>query len=92
LTAEIARHPRRTRQLFVTHLQKNFGEIDHKLPGHGTGLKQRKSMAVFALLIGALQMARIAKDTALSDQILQAGIEAANKLRQIRTGNCRLNR
>ena len=80
LTAEIARHPRRTRQLFVTHLQKNFQEIAHKLPGPGTSLKQRQSMAVFALLVGALQMARVTKDTALSDQILEAGIEAAIKL------------
>ena len=37
-------------------------------------------MAVFALLVGTLQMARVAKNTALSDQILEAGIEAAKKL------------
>jgi hypothetical protein len=55
-------------------------------------------MAVFALLVGTLQMARVAKNTALSDQILEAGIEAARKLisppelGRSEAGYCRLNR
>jgi hypothetical protein len=69
-------HPSAIRLSFA----EKFPGIDHKLPGHGTSLKQRKSMAVFALLVGTFQMARVAKNTALSDQILEAGIEAAKKL------------
>ena len=81
LTAEMVRHPLRTRQIFIKHLQKNFATIVAKLPGkRGAAARKKEAMSVFALLVGTLQIARVTKDTELSDKILEAGIEAAAKL------------
>ena len=81
LTAEMARHPRRTRERFITHLEKVFATLDSKLPSGGRARERKnQAMAVFALLVGALQLARVTKGTELSDQILEAGVEAARKL------------
>jgi len=81
LTAEMARHPRRTRESFITHLEKIFATIDSKLPGGLRGPERKKqAMSVFALLVGALHLARVTKGTELSDQILEAGVEATRKL------------
>jgi TetR/AcrR family transcriptional regulator, transcriptional repressor for nem operon len=81
LTAEMARHPRRTREKFITHLEKIFATIDSKLPGGRRGSERKQqAMAIFALLAGALQLARVTKGTELSDQILEAGVEATRKL------------
>ena len=65
----------------VAHLSQIFATIDSKLPGKGLGLNRKKqAMSIFALLVGALQLARVTKGTELSDQILEAGFEAARKL------------
>jgi TetR/AcrR family transcriptional repressor of nem operon len=57
LTAEMAGHPRRTRERFISNLEKVFATIDSKLPSGGSAPERKKqAMAVFALLVGALQL------------------------------------
>jgi TetR/AcrR family transcriptional regulator, transcriptional repressor for nem operon len=81
LTAEIARHPFETRQVFISHLRKNFAAIDSKLSSKKQGAARRREvMAIFALLMGSLEISRLTKGTELSDEMLKAGIQAAEKL------------
>jgi AcrR family transcriptional regulator len=81
LSAEIARHPIETRENFIEHLKKNFASIDSKLDSEATGAaRARQVMAIFALLTGALVIARLTKGTKLSDAMLLGGVEAVGKI------------
>lgn len=76
LAAEIGRHPKSTRAVFTKKLRSALHEIEVRLPQPDPALAQ----AIFAMLIGTLQLARAVSDPALSDQILAAGETAALRL------------
>jgi len=81
LVAEIARHPEATRALLTARLEAIFARYESQLPEAVPQAARRgRAIAIFALLLGALQLARAATDAALSDKILQSGIEAAQSL------------
>ncbi len=81
LTAEIARHPEPTRALLTARLEEIFARYESQLPASVPQAERPgRAIAVFALLLGALQLARAASDPALSGRILQSGIEAAQGL------------
>lgn len=80
LLPEIARQPSETRKAYTDHLLTLVRQLADALP-------QAKdppgiALAVFATLIGALQLARAVKGTELSDRILAAGKDAAEALIQ----------
>jgi TetR/AcrR family transcriptional repressor of nem operon len=86
LAAELARHPGTTRKGFTQKLEKVTTDIAAHLPADmAPALKRKTAVGVFAILVGALQMARAVDDTAFSDQLLEAGIASALNLAQIKS-------
>jgi TetR/AcrR family transcriptional regulator, transcriptional repressor for nem operon len=73
LGPEIARHSKATRSAFTRKLRRMISHIESLLPNPNTETAQ----AIFATLVGALQLARTVSDSELSDQLLKAGQAAA---------------
>jgi TetR/AcrR family transcriptional repressor of nem operon len=85
LIAEVARHEPETRAGFAARLEELLGQFEAALPPEMPAeQKSRRAIGIFASMMGALQMARAVTDPALSDKILDSGIEAALTL--ARTG------
>ncbi|MFC5740216.1 TetR/AcrR family transcriptional regulator [Dyella tabacisoli] len=81
LAPELARHAPDTRAVFTVRLQALFKLIEARLPPTLPAAQRReRSMAIFAALMGSLQLARAVDDAALSERILQGGIHAATIL------------
>jgi TetR/AcrR family transcriptional repressor of nem operon len=88
LVSEIARHPDPTRLAFTGKLEELIGLIAAQLPvgGPAGGLagdldeRRRCATGIFAVMMGALQLARAAPDAGRSEQILENGVEAALSL------------
>ncbi|HEY0257840.1 MAG TPA: TetR/AcrR family transcriptional regulator [Candidatus Methylacidiphilales bacterium] len=86
LAAELARHPKATRQAFTENLARVMTSVESHLPASMTSaLKRKTAVGVFATLVGAMQMARAVNDPRLSDEILEAGIISALALARINT-------
>lgn len=77
LGSEIGRHPRKTREAFTEGLDKTLEIIASALPAGVTSNRKDKACAVFATLIGSMQLARAVSDGAMSQSVIEAGIAAA---------------
>ncbi|WP_027168078.1 TetR/AcrR family transcriptional regulator [Mesorhizobium sp. WSM3224] len=80
LLPEITRQPPETREVYTDRLLVLVRELADALPQSKD--PERAALAIFATLIGTLQMARAVEGTALSDRILAAGKDAARSLIQ----------
>jgi AcrR family transcriptional regulator len=76
LVAEIARHPEATRGLFTRKTGELLDFISANLPGRDATTRRKDAAALFGMMVGTLQLARAVNDRAMSDQILEGGIEA----------------
>jgi AcrR family transcriptional regulator len=75
LVAEIARHPAATRDAFTARVGEVIDLMAALLPGAAD--RRQAAMALYAMMIGTLQLARAVNDAALSDEILRGGRNAA---------------
>ncbi len=82
LLSELARQPHETRQAYTDHFLSLVHQVSAALPE--TKDPEGVALAVYAMLIGALQLARAVEGTELSDRILKAGKDAARRLIQPR--------
>jgi TetR/AcrR family transcriptional repressor of nem operon len=80
LLPEIARQPPETRQVYTQRFLTQVRQVSAALP-QGKD-PEGVALGVFATLIGALQLARAAAGTEVSDRILAAGVDAARRLIQ----------
>jgi TetR/AcrR family transcriptional regulator, transcriptional repressor for nem operon len=77
MVAEIARHPKKTRDAFTNKASAFIGLIAAQT-GAGTPRARRKTaIAVYGMMVGTLQLARAVSDRDLSDEILESGAAAA---------------
>jgi AcrR family transcriptional regulator len=77
LVAEIARHPKPTRDAFTGKIADIIDLIAAQ-SGKGSACERRqRAMAVYGLMIGALQLARAVNDRKLSDEILESAADSA---------------
>ncbi|MBM9400020.1 TetR family transcriptional regulator [Gluconacetobacter azotocaptans] len=76
LTAEIARHPQETREVFCGGYEKLVGLIAANLPTGTSAERRAKASALYGLMIGTLQLARAAGTGPESDEILDNGVKA----------------
>jgi hypothetical protein len=77
LVAEIARHPKTTRDAFTAKIMDIVDLIAAKA-GKGSPRERRKrAIAVYGLMVGALQLARAVNDRKFSDDILESAADAA---------------
>ncbi len=72
LAGEIVRESKRTRTAFTRKLQRIIAHIQSLLCDRDAD----RALAVFALLVGVLQLSRAVADRKLSDQFLAAGRQA----------------
>jgi TetR/AcrR family transcriptional repressor of nem operon len=77
LAAEVARHPVSTREVFSTMTSGTIDLIATQMKGETVEARRSNAIAVYGMMVGALQLARAASDPAFSDEILQSGIQAA---------------
>ncbi len=82
LVAEIARHPKATRKVFTEKLESSLRQLATLIAAENEADSFRKAIAVFSLIVGAVQLARAVTDQSLSDKILQSALEAALTLSQ----------
>lgn len=80
LLPEIARQPLATRQTYERGLRDYVSALAALLPDAGSAASDRRATAIFALMVGTLQLARAVSRAAESEQILEDGIEAALRL------------
>ncbi|MBC9882511.1 TetR family transcriptional regulator [Bradyrhizobium sp. INPA01-394B] len=77
LVAEIARHPKPTRQAFTGKIADIVGLMAEQIR-HGTPEeRRRKAIAIYSTMVGALQLARAVSDRQLSDEILDIAVGTA---------------
>jgi TetR/AcrR family transcriptional repressor of nem operon len=77
LVSEIAHLPPPTRAEYTKKLLAIADRIQERLPAAQTAEASRRSLAIFALVVGVIQLARAVDDRELSDRILASGVEAA---------------
>lgn len=82
LVAEIVRHPKQTRKVFTEKLENSLNQLAKQIPAKSEAESYQKAIAIFSLIVGAVQLARAVSDQNLSDTILQNALNAALKLSQ----------
>ena len=80
MVAEVAREPAATRSTFTGRVAAIVARIAAKLKGSSAPQRESDALAIYALMVGTLQLARAVNDIRLSDRILQSGAAAARKL------------
>ncbi len=77
LVAEVARHPKRTRDAFTEKVSDIIALMAAQLREGTPEERRRKAVAIYATMVGALQLARAVNDRKLSDEILENAVEVA---------------
>lgn len=77
LVAEIARHPKATRDAFTGKVADIIALMAEQITQGSAEERRRKAITIYATMVGALQLARAVNDRRLSDEILENAVEAA---------------
>jgi len=80
LVAEIARHPKKTRDAFTEKISEIIPMIAAQIRNHASEERQRIATAIYGLMVGALQLARAVNEKQFSDEILESAVDAALRL------------
>ena len=77
MVAEVARHSGKTRDAFTGEVSQLVALIATQI-GRGTAAGRRqKAIAIYGMMVGALQLARAVNDKSFSDEILASGLDEA---------------
>jgi AcrR family transcriptional regulator len=77
LVAEVARHPKATRDAFTGKVADIIGLMAEQIKRGSAKERRSKAIAIYSIMVGALQLARAVNDRKLSDEILENAAEAA---------------
>ncbi|MBC7659913.1 MAG: TetR/AcrR family transcriptional regulator [Chitinophagaceae bacterium] len=77
LLSELVRHSENTRSTYTLRLEKTFAAITLNLTGQNA---RTHAIAIFSMVLGALQLARVVTDPELSDDILKNAAAVALSL------------
>jgi TetR/AcrR family transcriptional repressor of nem operon len=77
LVAEIARHPKTTRDAFTSKVSTFIDLIATQIEAGSPAERRRNAVAIYGMIVGTLQLARAVNDKKLSDEILESGVAAA---------------
>lgn len=77
LVAELARHPKATREAFTEKVSTFIELITTQIREGSADERRRRAMAIYGMMVGTLQIARAVNDRQLSDEILESGVSAA---------------
>jgi TetR/AcrR family transcriptional regulator, transcriptional repressor for nem operon len=78
--SELARHPAQTRAAIADEIQATIDLMASHLPGGDAESNRQRAAVIFALMMGALQLARLTKNRVRSDRILADAAEAAIRM------------
>ena len=88
LLPELAREPAETRSVWAERFLATVKQLASELPPR-TQNPEAKVLAIYATLIGSLQLARVVEGTPLSDRIMAAGADAARAMAGLEPGDHR---
>jgi len=77
MVAEIARHPKKTRDAFTDKIGAFIDLIAAQVGGSSPRARRKTAIAIYGMMVGTLQLARAVNDKRLSDEILEGGVAAA---------------
>lgn len=77
MVAEIARHPKATREAFTGKMSDLIALMAEQIRQGSAEERRRRAIAIYAIMVGALQLSRAVNDRQLSDEILENAVEAA---------------
>ena len=77
LVAEIARHPKATREAFTDKVSDLVRLMAEQIRQGTASERRRKAITIYSTMVGALQLARAVNDRQLSDEILETAVDAA---------------
>jgi TetR/AcrR family transcriptional regulator, transcriptional repressor for nem operon len=77
LVAEIARHPKATRDAFTAKVSRFVELIAAQLQAGSAGERRRNALAIYGMMVGSLQLARAVNDKSFSDEILESAVSTA---------------
>jgi AcrR family transcriptional regulator len=77
LVAEVARHPKATRDAFTGKISAFIALIATQIRAGSASERRRNAVAIYGMMVGTLQLARAVSDQQLSDEILESGVSAA---------------
>ncbi|GES46003.1 TetR family transcriptional regulator [Rhizobium sp. ERR 922] len=77
LLPELARQPEPTREAYEVELRKYTDSLASGLPSSSSSLARNKARAIFALMVGTLQIARAVSDPSQAAALLEGGVQAA---------------
>ena len=77
LVAEIARHPKATRDAFTDKVSDLVRLMAEQIRQGTASERRRKALTIYSTMVGALQLARAVNDRKLSDEILETAVDAA---------------
>jgi TetR/AcrR family transcriptional repressor of nem operon len=77
LVAEVARHPKATRDAFTAKVSTFIELIATQIQAGSVEARRRNAVAIYGLMVGTLQLARAVNDKKLSGEILESGVTAA---------------
>jgi TetR/AcrR family transcriptional regulator, transcriptional repressor for nem operon len=84
LVAEVARHPKATRDAFTAKVSTFIELIATQISAGSAEARRRNAVAIYGIMVGTLQLARAVNDKKLSDEILESGVTAALALAENR--------
>src|ERR1700753_2145588 len=73
LVAEVARHPKLTRDVFTEKVSTFIELIASQIRDGSADQRRRRAIAIYGMMVGTLQIARAVNDRPLSDEILESG-------------------
>ena len=82
LASEVSRHPANTRKVLNNEVQRMLDLIVGSLKSIPEEQKQQRATAIFSLMMGTIQLARLEPSDARANQILSDGIDAVMALSQ----------
>ncbi len=77
LVAEVARHPKATREAFTEKVSTFIELITTQIREGSVDERRRRAIAIYGMMVCTLQIARAVNDRRLSDEILEGGVSAA---------------
>jgi TetR/AcrR family transcriptional regulator, transcriptional repressor for nem operon len=80
LVAEIARHPKKTRNAFTDKVSDIIPLMAEQMRQGTAEERRRNAIAIYSTMVGALQLSRAVNDKQLSKEILEDAISAALRL------------
>jgi TetR/AcrR family transcriptional repressor of nem operon len=77
LVAEIARHPKPTRDAFTAKMSDIIALMAEQIGEGSAEQRRRKAITIYSTMVGALQLSRAVNDRKLSEEILENAVDAA---------------